>query len=89
MISLASYMFRPPVLPIFREVFFEGILQRTLKPLTYIKCRVLPKTFKIYFRIYILNIRKTQRLIFVSFVCVCVCVCDNTGDGGEDRNRQS
>jgi len=30
-ISIAYYMFRPPTVTIFMEVFFEGILHRTLK----------------------------------------------------------
>ena len=36
--SVASYMFRPPAVAIFREVLFEGILHRTLKPFTDTKC---------------------------------------------------
>jgi len=28
MISLASYMFRPPIVAIFKEVFFEGYIDR-------------------------------------------------------------
>jgi len=36
--SIASYMFRPPIVAIFREVFCEGILHRTLKKFTNIKC---------------------------------------------------
>jgi len=36
--SVASYMFRPPVVAIFRKVLFEGILHRTLKTFTDTKC---------------------------------------------------
>ena len=37
-ISIASYTFRLPIVAIFREVFFEGILHWTLKQFTNIKC---------------------------------------------------
>ena len=37
-ISLASDMFRPSIVAIFREVTFEGILHRMLKQYTSIKC---------------------------------------------------
>jgi hypothetical protein len=36
-ISVTSYMFRAPTVAIFREVFIEGILYRTLKQFTNIK----------------------------------------------------
>ena len=50
-ISIASYMFWPPVVAIFREVFSEGILHGMLKYFANIKCYVLGKMFKIYVRI--------------------------------------
>ena len=37
-ISVASYMFWPPVVAIFREVFLEAVLHRMLKQFTNIKC---------------------------------------------------
>jgi len=40
-ISVATYMFRPHIVANFREVFFGGILHRTLKKYTNIKCYVL------------------------------------------------
>jgi hypothetical protein len=36
--TVASYVFRSPGVAIFREVLFEGILHRTLKPFTDTKC---------------------------------------------------
>ena len=43
--SVASYMFRPLIVAIFREGFLEGILQRTLKEFTNITWHVLGKRF--------------------------------------------
>ena len=37
-ISVASYTFRPLIVAIFREVFSEGVLHRTLKNFTDITC---------------------------------------------------
>jgi hypothetical protein len=37
-IIVDSYMFRPPILAIFMEVFLEGIVHRTLQQFTIIKC---------------------------------------------------
>jgi ABC-type siderophore export system fused ATPase/permease subunit len=40
-ISLATCMFRPHIVAIFRKVFFERILHRTLEKYTNIKSHVL------------------------------------------------
>jgi len=36
--SAAFYVFRSPIVAIFREMFFKNVLLRTLKEFTYIKC---------------------------------------------------
>jgi len=33
-ISIAYYMLRPPIVDIFREMLYEGILHKPLKPFT-------------------------------------------------------
>jgi len=44
-------MFWSPLVAIFREVFFEGILHGTLKQFPNIKCYVLNQRFKVYDKI--------------------------------------
>jgi len=46
MISVASYMFRLPIVAIFREVFFEGILHGTFQQVINTKRYVLGKSVK-------------------------------------------
>ena len=43
--SVACYMFRPPVVAIFREVFLEGILHKALKHFASLKCEILGKRY--------------------------------------------
>jgi len=43
MMSVASYMFRPLIVAILREVFFEGLLSRTFKEFTNITWQILGK----------------------------------------------
>ena len=50
-IRAACYMFRPPVVDIFREVFCEEILRRTVKQFTCTKCSVLDTRIKICYNI--------------------------------------
>jgi hypothetical protein len=61
-------MFRSPIVVIFRDVFFEGILQGTLKLFTNIKRYVLSKMFKICVRIQ--NMDKLFVLNCVFIWCV-------------------
>ena len=46
-LSVACYMLRPPTVAIFREVFCEGILHRTVTQFTNVKCKILSKRIKI------------------------------------------
>jgi len=50
-ISVASYMFRPSIVAIFREVFFEGYIAQNVKKYTDNKKFILNKNFKIYAKI--------------------------------------
>jgi len=49
--SIDSYMYRTPIVTIFKEVFFDGILHTALEAITYINRYDLGKGFKIYIRI--------------------------------------
>jgi len=58
-ISVAFYMFRPSIVAIFREVFLEGIISRTLQQFTNMKCYASYNNINLHISIY------TCWLIFV------------------------
>jgi hypothetical protein len=52
-ISVARCMFRPNIVAIFMNVFFEGCVIWSVKKYTNVKCCVVGKRIKIYTYVYI------------------------------------
>jgi hypothetical protein len=65
-ISVASYMFRLPIVAIYREVFFEGILHGTFQEVINVKCYCLSKSVK-----FMLEYKIMIKLFVLDRVFIC------------------